>query len=766
MRANYFNLLLITWQFTIIKSMTLFFSKNIMVASALFIFAFCGLYPADALGKLSAEAELAYVNYDAKDNTGSHLSAHSLTQRYSLLYHDQGKIIDGRLGKYNLSLGYDWSTFDTKISSTTGSDSPSASRGHIIYQGEVVIDPKEIPLRLTAYSRDMNRNAFSQDSSNLLGSLQGRGNSLLGSPQLATGIMNGIHIDSGATLVMGVKNGMTNGYNELLRHFPMLMLDYRDSINRDRNASFPVDNRFSRLAFVSLNKKDNWFHYRLLSYEDYINSDNNYKESQVQLGTIDHNMQRRWIDFSNWLMVSADGQLTKRMNATTADNYDEFDLNLFGYARRSAWEARSFNNFNRNKEENGRITYRTTVPVYVNGSLNADTSWSTRFSYNENHDNQNNQFTDISGGYRIDTFKRSPFTLSQQLDIEKASTNISELFIISGAVETTSTARFSRNVGLGATYNIRNYLSDTNSSSSNFLDQNISAYATYSPTNLTRMSLRQTNRITSGTSQYVSSTVEGANIGIQQYTNPRNNSYEGNGSTFQSITDFSISWNPLPRLNTSLSINEDIYIPQNDARSYKTNVVHRADYSGTNFKLTTNNTFTIDNTEPESNSYSLISENSAQYTFNRNLDSSIRISYYKGLSDLDESDNLSMSQTLNYNYYRTNGVTRKLFEIHETFEHTEGRTTTTVNNITTVSNKNRTSALSLGARYYPLRQLILAAGSKYSFFSTFSDYTLTYYASLGLNFRLFQASLDYAYGTARSDGRIEKRFTANFRKTF
>lgn len=744
--------------------MTLFFSKNTIAASALFIIALCGLYPANALGKLSAEADLTYVNYDAKNNSGNHLSAHSLTQRYSLLYQTEGKIVDGRLGKYNLSLGYDWSTFDTKISSTTGSDNPSASRGHILYQGEVLIDPKEIPLRLTAYSRDMNRNVFTQDSSNLLGSLQG--SSLLGSPQLPTGVMNGIHIDSGATLVMGVKNGMTNGYNELLRHFPMLMLDYRDSINRDLSSSFPVNNRSSRLAFVSLNKKDNWFHYRLLSYEDYINPDNNYKESQIQLGTVDQTMQRRWIDFSNWLMISADGQLTKRMNATTADNFTEFDLNLFGIARREMWEARSFNNFNRYKEENGKITYRTAVPVYVNGSLNADTSWNTRFSYNENHDNRNNQFTDVSSGYRIETFKRAPFTLSQQLDIEKASTNTAELFIISAALETTSTARFSRTVGLGATYNIRNYSNDTNSSKSNFLDQTISANATYSPSSQTRMSLRQTNRMTSGTSQYVSSTVEGVGIVTPQYVNPRNNSLDGNSSSYQSITDLSFDWNPLPRLNMSLAINEDIYIPQNAPRSYKTNFVHSTDYSGTNFKLTTRNTFTVDDSGPDNNSYSLISANTAQYTFNRNLDASVRISYFKGIGNSDETDTLDMQQSLNYNYYKSNGVTRKLFDISETFDHTEGRTTTTVNNITRVSNKTRTSALSLGARYYPLRQLVVAAGSKYSFFNSISDYTLTYYASLGVNFRLFQASLDYAYGTARSDGRIEKKFTANFKKTF
>jgi len=740
------------------------------------------LLPTNAICQLSAEAELNYVNLDVRDNSNQRLSAHSLSQRYSLLYQTEGRLVDGRMGRYNLALGYDWSTFDTTIKSTSGSENPQGSRGHILYRGDILIDPKEMPLRLTAFSRDMNRSIFSEDSSNLLGTQIG--NSLTGTPRIVTGIMDGQHIDSGATLVMGVKNGMSNGNNELLRHFPMLMLDYRDLVNRDLNSSAPINDRLSRLAFVSLNKKDNWFHYRLVTYNDYINPLNNYKENQIQLGTVDQTLQRRWVDFTNWLQVSADGQLTRRTNgiSTTglsAANFTEFDLNLFGSARRSDWEARTFNNFNRKKEDDGRITYRTTVPVYANGSVSADTAWSTRFSMKEDHDNRDNRFSDISGGYRVDTFKRSSFTLSQQLELEHASSNSLDLFVISAAAETTSTARFSRAVSLGASYKVRNYSYGGTANSSDFLDQTIRATASYTPTNKTRLSLSQINRFTSGTSQYVSSEVQGATVVTPQYVNPRNN--QGlNGSSYQSITALAFAWTPLPRLNIGLFATEDIYAPQDAPRSYQTVITQTTDYYSANLKLSSANSFSFDNVQPTTNSNSLTSRNRADYTFSRNLDSHVSVTYNKAFDNSTETDVLNVEQGLNYYYYRINGVTRKLFEINESADHTKGNSTftnspsiapdafftpgTTI--ITTNRNSNRNTNISLGAKYYPVRQLLLAAGSRYSFFNSFNDYTLTWYGSIALNYRLLQASLDYIYGTAKADGRIERKVTANVRKVF
>lgn len=742
-------------------------NKNrLLKGGILLVGALLCLQPAHALAKLSAEAELQYVNFDARNNAGQHLSAHSLTQNYSLLYKTEGNILDSRMGKYNLALGYGWSTFDTKMKSTSGTENPQGNKGHVIYQGEIVLDPKEVPFRFTAYSRDMSRIFFSKDGFRTNNDLLN--NSILGVPSLATSLSGGTHIDSGATLVMGVKNGMTNGYNELLRHFPMIMLDYSDRINRDYASTTPVDNRLSRLAFVSLNKKDNWFHYRVTTYDDYIDRSNSYKETQFQLGTVDQSLQRRWIDFANWLQISADGQLTKRTSAL-GDGFTEFNLNLFGIARRAAWEARTFNNFNRHKDEKGVITYRTTVPAYVSGTISADTSWNTHLSYNEVHDNNNMRFTDLSGSYRIDTFKRSPFTLSQQLDLETASSDNNKLLVVSGTLESASTSRFSRNIGLGGWYTIRNSSADNGSSTTNLLDQIITANASYSPSNQTRLRLTQMNRLTRGTSKYFGSTLQGAVISSPQYVDPRNNSSADGTSSFQSTTDLTFDWNPLPRLNIGFSLNEDIYKPDNSPTSYKTNFVNTLDFSNANLKLTSKNTFTIDNSAatlntsgPATSSYIFSSYNRAEYTFNRNLNSRVGFNYNKSFNNSDESDALNVSQEINYYYYKTSGFNRKYFEINEAIDYTDTSSSSGNSSIS----RSRNATMSLGGTYYPLKQLTLAAGSKYTFRNSFNDYSLIYYGSLGLSFRLFQASIDYTYGTAKQDGRIEKRLTANFRKSF
>ena len=308
------------------------------------------LLPHEAFCRLLGEAELGYINFESRDPSRSY-SAHSLTQHYSVLYDTKGKLSGGRLGAYDVTLGYEWLTFGsaTRSNEATGQNSETfhESRGHLNYRGELTINPKEIPFKLNLYSRDLSRGNFSASIADTASSglTYVAGGYTPVSSGITVGIDNGLHVTSGATLIAGVKNGMTNGYNEVLRHFPMLMLDYRDEINKDLASLTPVDTHLSRLAFVSLNKKDNWFHYRYVTFTDKLDSNNNYIETQIQLGTVDHNLNRRWIDFTNWLSVSADGQFTKHLWEQTQQNYDEFSLNLFGIARRQLWEVRSFSNF-------------------------------------------------------------------------------------------------------------------------------------------------------------------------------------------------------------------------------------------------------------------------------------------------------------------------------------------------------------------------------------------------------------------------------------
>lgn len=726
--------------------------------------------PSFADARVSGQASLNYTNYDSRNDSGAHLSSHSFTQDYSLLYQHAGSIYDSRIGKYNVSLGYNWTALDTSIKSGSSSESIQLNRGHILFGGELLLDPKEIPVTLTAYSRDLTKNSFATIDTPLISRLVSREGSLLGTPNLSTGINDGIHIDSGATLVAGVKNGMTNGYNAIFRHLPMIMIDYRDQINRDLKATTPVDNRLSRLAFVSLNKKDNWFHYRYITYDDYINSYNNYKERQIQIGTVDHTLARRWVDFSNWLQVSADLQLTRRNSGFMRENYEEIDVNMFFQANRRSWEARSYNNFNRYREDNGKLTHHTTVPLYISGVVNPEVSWSTRTSYRESHDNAGAFLESMFAGYRLDAFKRSSFNLNHFFEVESTASEHSDMLVLSGGLETTSNYRFSRQWSLGASYNIKNSANKGLINKTNFLENKLSLQAAYSPSNQFRVSLRQENSITNGDNSSFSSVVRDSNTSIPQYVSPRGVDVESIGATsYRSVSSLNVAWNPLPRLNLGFSASEDYYYSENLGTNNILSLSANINYSMDNFKFSDVATYSEGNYQLDlNNSSSFSNVASMEYRFTRSLDSKLAVSYYHW-SDRQQRSNLyDIEQRLNYSFYSRAGMARKLLELNEVFVYSN----TSVDNSLSVSKSgavysgSKKSALSLGFRYYPLRQLVLAGGARYQYENKINNYSLLWYASIGTNFRLFQASLDYYQGKRQSDGLIEKKFTANVKKTF
>lgn len=709
------------------------------------------LFPAEALCRLSAEAELNYINYEVNNDFNRHLSANSLAQRYSLLYDTSGRILEGRLGWYDVALGYEWATFDTAIKSVDGNEDYGQSKGRILYKGEISLDPKELPLKLRMYSNDLNRASLITDTSSLLNAFANDSE-----PRLPTSLSNGQSIVSGATLVFGVKNGMTNGYNEVLRHFPMLLLDYQDQVNKDISSDYPVNNRLSRLAFVSLNKKDNWFHYRHITYKDYIDSNNNYLETQLQLGTVDETLQRRWIDFTNWLEVSTDGQLTRRVQLKN-DTTEEFSFNLFATARRDTWEARAFNNFQRIKENNTTLTYKTSIPVYASGVLGPSAIWSSYAAYNENKSNYGSYFKAIAGGYKIDAFTKSSFTLNQSLGLEQTTASGgTDTTMVSGSIGTNSTTRFSSLLSLGANYTIRNYQYSKSDNDSMFTDQEITGNIRYNLSNELLLSFTQMNRFTSGRSQ----SIDGIGVSTSQPVDPRTGSLS-TGSGYQSVSSLNVSWNPKPRFNISLVASEDIYVPDGGKSSTVTRIENSISYNSAKLSLRSRNTYSTGYSY--TNSYGNVasqisSDNMASYIFNRSFDTRLRVEYYKSLNgDGDGAAELRIEQALNYYYYKSSGLTRRLFEVNEAFESNGDAKTGTI---------NRRNQFSIGARYYPLRQMLIAAGSRYAFTSRLDNYTLSYYGSIGVQFRLLEASLDYSYGKSNTDGRIEKRFSANVKKKF
>ncbi len=718
---------------------------------------------------MNGDASLSYSKYDAT-NAQSSASSSSLIQKYSLMYTTNGVIYNSRIGSYNVSLGYSWSAFDTTFKSSTPSsltkNSPTSpdfeesynqNRGHFTYLGEIKIDPKEIPFRLNAYSRDLS--GVVTTTSN--GRVYNRYESMIGGSDQPTNMSNGLHIESGATLIAGVKNGMTNGYNEYLRHFPMILIDFKDSINRDLSSTSQFDDRLTRLAFVSLNKKDNWFHYRHTQYQDYLNSKNNYEENQIQLGTVDQFMARRWIDFTNWIRVSTDIELTKRKSVGMVNSNQDINLNLFVAAERTKWSAQTFSSFSRQLDEHNKISYQTNLPLYVSGVINQDLSWNARTSLRENQDidrsGARSDFSDMLAGYRVEAFKRAPFVLSQFFDVESVDENSSKSVTFSGGITSNSTALFSKNSSVGASYSIRNTTNSNSSgsSSSNFTAHNFDLNAGYAPSNTLRFNVKQSNSFTQGKLNQIDTTTSNSQTQLSQYDSQGHLLSGDLGSeSYQSISTLSIAWHPKPRLNISFALSEDIYKSTVQSKIYSTAVQSALSFSREAWDVNYSLSYSLDNfnTSNFSNNASL------KYVHSRNLNATVSASYGASSSSKGESsDSTSFAQGLNYSYYTTNGQTRKLLEIYENFTSTFG---------TPKSAFPTSNSLSLGFRYYPIRRLTLAGGAGYSYSTSMNDYSLIWNASAVMDFRLIQASVDYVSGIRTSDKLRENKLTGNIRKSF
>lgn len=715
------------------------------------------LFSSAAGAIMSGSAAITYTKFDSSFDSPTSpgqrnsMTANSLVQDYSLLYTSSNSVYNSRIGNYNVALGYNWTALDTTFKySTKQDDLNNKARGHLLYKGEINIDPKEIPFKLYAYSRDLSSISTVSDASKLqnYGSVIGQGN-------LLTDINDGLHIESGVTLVAGVKNGMTNGYNEFLRHFPMILIDFKDTINRDLRSTSQVDDRLTRLAFVSLNKKDNWFHYRHTQYTDYINSKNNYEDNEIQLGTVDQFMTRRWIDFTNWIKVSTDLQLSNRKSNYQTGQIENINLNMFVEAERTNWNARSFTSFSRTNDDLKRISYQTSVPLYVSGEFSRDLSWTTRTSYRENHDidarGASSGFTNSLFGYRVDAFKGSPFTLSQGIDVESSTATTSDLLTLSGTLETNSTYRFSRDVSLGAVYNIVNSsTSGTATSSSNHLEQTLDMRGIYLPNNTLRFELQQKNSISQGAVSTFGATTSNSYTQLSQYSSLN----DATSKSYHSSSSLSAFWNPKPRLNTNLALEETIEKSDALATTYATSVRSDVSYSNSVFDVSDQLAYSrgnMNSTNSISNSTSL------RYNHSRSLNANVAVTYMTSSSKGENSKSTSFEQGLNYSFFTTNGITRKLLEFNERLSYTHG-----------LVNSSITSGkyLTLGFRYYPLSRLTLAGGMGYSYSNSINDYTMSWNASATGNFKLLQASVDYVSGIKTTGKVRENRLTGRISKSF
>ncbi len=704
---------------------------------------------------LSGEAALGYVKYEVDTNGAKAIDASTFKQRYSLIYSTKGNLANGRLGVYRLSLGYEWAAFDSKISNYSDSlatqNNPSIQSGHILYRGDISLDPAQLPLHIRLYSRDLNRTSFVNDLDPIL-----YDHKLL-SPGITTSLSDGIRTATGVQIDLGIKNSMTQGYNGLFAQLPRLYIDYQDYVTRDLKALTPTDSRLKKLAFVSLNKKDNWFHVRTANFTDHINQEFNYKETQVILGTVDEVMQRKWVDFSNWIKLSVDGQYTKHQELD--DDYKYYEFNLFGVASRSRWQAKTFNTFRRIIDSSG-LTYYTRLPLYMTGNVGADTDWRVRASTEQSKVVNSHDISDTLLSYRVDTFKRKPFTFMHSATIESyEDTDIGKTLTLDAHFETVSTRKFSSKYGVVASYNItsaknESLFADDGTSYTQLLDLK----GVYTPFNTLKISVSESITIANGNSDTDLTGLSGS--GQPPITGSSVGSFmppSGNFTRYRSMAK--ADWQPLVRLKIEFSITDDIL--QNEGRATE----HGNEYENTvaytnRFLRARLRTRYITSSAAYISSTNFIGEGHLSYSPARSLESSITYSY----SDFSGNDSYSntystIRQSTNYYLYTTYGVNRRILELNQSLEYDDQKFSS--------GYRNKTKSLLGGFRYYPLSRMFIAAKAKYSLLSRDDTTQKIYNATVGINFNLMQATLDYSYGRQNGGGeRLEKRLEANLRKSF
>jgi hypothetical protein len=224
----------------------------------------------------------------------------------------------------------------------------------------------------------------------------------------------------------------------------------------------------------------------------------------------------------------------------------------------------------------------------------------------------------------------------------------------------------------------------------------------------------------------------------------------------------------MPRLSFGLTGSDDIYVPASGVRSSLIKLGATADYSDSKLKIAGKAAYTSGDIYNQGGSANQLDfSGSASYIFSRNLDARLAISYLRTFGGAAPNSTLNGEQSLNYSYYQSGGMSRKLFEVNEVLssvdEYLDVAATATA---TATVQKRRANSLLLGAKYYPLRQMMVSSGARYSFVDSYDSSSISYYASLSLQFKLLEAGLDYAYGKSKADNRVEKKLAANIKKKF
>ena len=729
-------------------------SAKINCLICMILLAICVAAPAEA--RLQGEAEIGYVDYDSTVQ-GRQRDGSTFQHRYALLYSNKGLLEHGRLGRYQYALGYEWASFRTRLVTDGTDETLSTSAGHLLFNGALQLKPSRLPLRFDAYSQDLSRSAFQDTGAFLQNDIM--------NPGITTSLLNGTHIRSGATLVYGLAQDMTH---PLYRELPRFMIDYKDSYDSDLKNITPMDTRAKQFN-VTLTKGDVEVGFFRYDFSDKINGISSFIDDRITIGTTTYREGRKWVDITNWIKVSTDASFIRHRGGDVNEAGDDYDLNLQAMATREKWNVMTFNNFLRSQRADG-ISYDMTIPVYAKGVWNTDTDWQIRLlADNEKKEglrvSPEDNRTDLLASLKIHTFKRSEFTLSPSLSVEKVENSEKTTLMMLGEVETASTRRHSSRYALYGRYSLGLSASETATTDTDYMLHTLQGRGVYTVSDRLRLELEETLKYGSGTNETDTyGGVLSGNFTDTTYVPGSAIQREIRPSTmYQSITKMTASWIPAPRMRVGFILSGDVLKQQDQAADILASFVNTVEYSlpsfavGSTIRVAKRNFGDMDVTE-----YS--GSGSATYKPNQKMSSEVRYNFSYATENESTLTHMNIFQRFKYSFFRNGGFGRKMLDLTEELSFFKTRSI----DPEVLRQNDSEKRLTFGGDYYPTKYLFMSAVIRYSLLDPGDKKELFGSGGIGVRFPSLQANIDYSYGKRNGymDNRIEKRFSANLKKQF
>jgi len=735
---------------------------------------FSGLYLALASSawcrSLSGLVEWRYADYAAKEDGKTVADASHFTQLYSLLYEKSGLLSGGRAGKYDLGLGAQWSSVD---SSFDGQNIDSDEL-KLLYRGDLLLAPGGLPFNLHLYSHDMRQPSWEIGS-------QGLDYDII-DPFMISGMYGGQHVQTGATLMVGIRNGSYLGkYREILSQVPRLLIDYREDYVRDVDNDTPQHYRTRNLAFVSLNKKDNWFHYRVYDYTDFEDELESYQETTYMLGTVDHAMTRQWINFTNWIKVSTDASYL----TSTRDNFGDmpertYNYNLFAVAARRDWRASAFTTFSR-VTDGTSVEKNIEVPLFFQHEVSKDTAYRMRLIAERETEvrydrsprrNEGNVYFAASA----DLNRTRAHQLTPRFEAEWKTGTEGKGYGVSTGFEYFTNRAHRPPADWYTAYTLTRLDGTANDGADvEYWENQLLGRIEGMPTNSLRTGIEQ--RVVFGSGTTDTSVTRYINIvGDTSLVNSYSNRVRRDGSLLRSTT----SWFADHRATRALSNRFEIiydYLSTDDGNDDQVVLRHNLRYDRRTFLARMRNELAYgdglsatDIGRRDFSDVSVVSTPDTTFTHSTSLSYSpgriwearVDFDYYRQSGDGRSTQQVIATQEYRYSFFRNSGAIRKIMELREEIEYEK--------NIAANGDNQSMYSLLLGAELYPTYSTLLGLRGRYRVYQPedFDEYLCTLTA--GVNFAKFMVSFDYSYGirTAYNDEakRNEHRWEVKVRKTF